>query len=143
MDEIKWIEDGINKLYGAPVWLLVVCLSIVVGYLLKAWKRYPNNFIPHAVVTVSAITNTVLMMPMRQPKQPLGAYILTQLIVGCVVGFCAWTFHRFVLKRVESKFPWVQQAAQESGLDTASPFKSNSDLPNDAAQPKTGDTSRP
>lgn len=120
-DYIKWIQSAADYLQVAPAWFMVVAASIVIGYILKLWKLFPNQLIPVCVVPAAIAIEIALMWPARQ--QPLGSWFVRQGIVGMVLGFAAWVLHRAILHRFEDKFPWLKQAVQDSGFDSTPPFK--------------------
>lgn len=134
---LERIGNEVNSLYGAPVWVLVIALSICLGYLLKIAKWFPNQRIPLVVVPTAIVANLLLMLPFKASSM-VTSWVTRQIIVGLVLGFVAWVFHYTILKRVESYFPWLQGAMQDAGLDSAPPFKV--DGQSDPVLTKTGDT---
>lgn len=138
----QWIGDKINELQGAPVWLIVALLSIILGYMLKIAKWFPNQKIPLVVILVAAAANIALMFPFHNKGDLWIPWSIRQLTIGLAIGFSAWIFHRAVLKRFESKFPWLQSAMHESGFDTEiTPASPDPSLTIPVQEGKTGDTS--
>jgi len=84
------------KLAGAPSGLLVFALCIAIGYVWKATRICPNRFTPLAVMVFGLLAN--LGLNWKQPDR------LRFAIIGLIIGFLAWMFHRLLLKRLEDKF---------------------------------------
>lgn len=88
------------KLAGAPSGLLVFALCIAFGYVWKAIKICPNRFTPLAVMLAGAVLHPALTYAAGQA----GPVWVRSAVVGFIIGFLAWMFHRVLLKRIEDKF---------------------------------------
>ena len=81
------------KLAGAPSGLLVFALCIAAGYAWKSVKLLPNRVIPLVVMLTGAILHPILS----------GGDVARTAVIGFVIGFLAWLFHRLILKRIEDR----------------------------------------
>jgi len=94
---VRWNES----LIGAPAGLLIFILCIACGYVWKMVRVLPNRFIPLVVMLTGALLYPLLMWTKEGPPVPV---IVRNSILGFIVGFAAWLFHRLLLKRIEDKF---------------------------------------
>ena len=85
---IETILDFLGKLYGIPGYLLVVVSCVALGYVLKAWPKFPNAAIPAVSMLWGACFNVLLM-----DGEPNGVshrkWIAQNLLVGVVAGVAA------------------------------------------------------
>jgi type II secretory pathway component PulF len=101
---------SISEIYGwltsAPSYLLVVLACVVLGLVLKAVPRFPNGAIPAVVVLSGGILQCLLA-----GEEPSGTghrvWLIRNLLMGIIMAFVAWVLHRTVIKRFETKFPWL------------------------------------
>lgn len=106
MDSIETILDQLSlflqKLYGLPAYTLVGIACIIIGYLLRFWKAFPNNGIPLVVILFGAIAYPIVADYNNEDsiRVLLGKYIL----FGLLIGFVAWLVHNKFLKPLEDKF---------------------------------------
>lgn len=89
---VQWDKN----LSGAPSGLLVFILCIAVGYVWKVIRVLPNRFIPLLVMLTGAGLHAALQ-PSPNPS------IVRAAVVGFIIGFLAWLFHRLLLKKLEDK----------------------------------------
>ncbi len=104
MDQtVQTLIDYLNKLYGLPAVVLVAMSCIVVGYMLKFVKKFPNDSIPIAVLTWGA-----MFLPLLSDYQPghMRIQIIRNVFVGFIAAFGAWLVHDKILKRLEDKLGW-------------------------------------
>ena len=113
---VQQIQYAVSQLYSLPAAALVGLTCIVVGYLLKRWKTFPNEAIPTVIVLWGAFFCVMLAAPTPQGVT-LGAWRVKNALVGVVVGFAAWGLHYYLLSRLEDKFPWLKSLL--SGADGA------------------------
>ena len=113
----SWVQQAVSavsQLYALPAALLVALSCIVVGYVLKAWQKFPNQAIPTVVVLWAAFLTVVLA-----DVTPAGvghvAWKVRNALVGMVIGFAAWAFHYYLLSKLEDKVPWLAQILQSKG----------------------------
>lgn len=119
--DLDRLVDLLHQLYGLPADLLVGLLCIVVGYVLRLIKSFPNNAIPLCCVILGAV-----FLPIIEEPCPAGttliAWRVRNVIIGMIIGCAAWLFHRLVLKRVEDKFPWLKNLLEpDAPQDTEVP----------------------
>lgn len=104
MDTIETTIDGaiatLNKLYGLPAIALVALSCIVVGYILRCIKRFPNDGIPIAVILWGAA-----FLPLLSDYTPgkFRIWLVRNVFVGLITGFVAWLFHNKILSKIEDK----------------------------------------
>lgn len=111
----KEFTDALGSLYGAPGYVIVFLSTVVFGYVLRAIKRFPNAGIPLAVVLWGAVCN-IMLADVYSPPQSLRLWLTKNLLIGFILGFAAWTFHRAFLKRFEDKLPWMKGMFENSDL---------------------------
>ena len=111
------IFDYLNKLYGMPGYALVAISCIVIGYVLRAIRGFPNSAIPLSCVFWAMVINPILA-----DAPPAGAshrvWYFKCAIIGMIIGFAAWTFHRVVLNRFEDKIPGFKKLMGEDDPPT-------------------------
>lgn len=105
-----------NELMGAPAGVLVVLLSICLGYLLRGIRVFENRFIPLVVVIASTIL-FMLLSPTREAGTPLRIWLTRNFIIGFILGFVAWGLHKLILQHIEDKVPGLKEwiAQDEAG----------------------------
>jgi hypothetical protein len=98
------LAGAVDWLYRAPGWIISAILSIVIGYVLRGIKSFPNGAIPLAIILISSIANMLLA-----GEEPSGMahrrWLALNCTIGAIVGFCAWRFHHSVLRKYECKIP--------------------------------------
>lgn len=105
---IDQVVGLLQKLNGLPAIALVALSCIVVGYVLRCIKRFPNDGIP--VVAILWGAWYAIIADYSNYNIPLRVDIVRNIFIGLVVGFLAWLFHNQVLKRIEDKwFPSTDQ----------------------------------
>ena len=99
-----------NAFYGAPGYVLVAAVCVVIGYILRLNKTFPNAKIPIVCVLAGAILNPLCDAVGDTGKEAFRIWIVRNVLIGVVVGFCAWMFHNLILKRIEEKIPLLGPA---------------------------------
>ena len=121
MNELVKLND---QLMGAPAGVLVIFLSIALGYLLKGISVFQNRFIPLAVV-IASTTLFMLLAPERDAATPLRIWLTRNFIIGFILGFVAWATHKLIFQHVEDKVPglkqWISQDDKESNPPPQTP----------------------
>lgn len=116
---MDWLQQQMDRLSGAPGWVLVGIACLIVGLTLKRIRSFPNSAIPCVVLLVGMLGNSLLAA-----EEPKGithrAWLVRQIIIGLVIGFSAWGFHRIVLKKLAERFPILKPALSE--WDSAPPI---------------------
>jgi hypothetical protein len=105
---MKEVTEIVSSLYTAPAYILVGLSAIVFGYLLRPIKRFPNDGIPVACVLWS-IGFTLATMPQCPTGVGRISWRATNIMIGIIVGFGAWVFHKQILSRIEDKIPWFNK----------------------------------
>lgn len=124
-DVVQWVEQAkywVDQLYHLPNALLVGLSCVVVGYILRRWKSFPNEAIPVVVVLWGAFF-TSFMAPVRPSAANVSAWRVKNALVGFIVGFAAWGLHYYVLSKLEDKFPWLKKLLVGSPDDAISPLQ--------------------
>lgn len=94
--------DYLQKLEGAPAILLVVLSAIVLGYVLRRIKGFPNNGIPVVVVLWGGIIYPLIAD--ANNDLTLRVWLVRNVAIGLIAGFVAWIFHNKILKPYLDKF---------------------------------------
>lgn len=103
MPSLDQIIAWLNRLYGLPAGALVLGTCIVLGYILRFVKRFPNDGIPVAVVLWGAIAMS-LVADSRASSMPLRIWVVRNVLVGMIIGLAAWMAHKIALSRLED---WI------------------------------------
>jgi hypothetical protein len=101
---VQELTKFLGLLYGLPGYVLVCLSCIVVGYIFKLWKNFPNTGIPAICVAWGMIFNP-LIATAPQAGTSVRVWLVTNTLVGMVVGGVAWVIHNTIIKRFESKIP--------------------------------------
>lgn len=101
---IAWAERVNNYLTGAPAGILTIVICIVAGWVLKSWRRFPNEAIPLSVVMVGVVW-FMLMAPAKSNETALRIWLGRNAAIGSGLGLFAWGVHYFVLSRFEDSLP--------------------------------------
>ncbi len=101
--------DAINlvlKSFQSVPTYAVFCSCIVVGYVFRSIKTFPNSAIPAIVVCWGALANTIMSnehghnLTLNQEKFLAG-------MIGMIAGLAAWLVHKKLLKKLETKIPFL------------------------------------
>lgn len=98
------LEKGtelLQQLYGLPAGMLVLISCLVVGYVAKCIRRFPNEAIPVTVILWGAV-----LTPMLQDARnsiPFRVWIIRGILIGLTIGFLAWLLHNKVLAKIEDR----------------------------------------
>lgn len=112
-DPIEHLIQMLNSLYGLPGHILVGISCIVIGYTLRFVRRFPNDALPVVSVLWGAVF-TPLVADVRVTGTPLRLWLVRNILVGMIVGGCAWLFHRYFIKRLEDKLPFIGDALADA-----------------------------
>lgn len=99
---MKDILDFLTNLYSLPVAGLVAILGIVLGYILKFWKKFPNDGIPPVVILACGAAAPLMATPPGNGDS-IRIWAFKNIVVGLAIGLLAWLAHNQVLKRIEDK----------------------------------------
>ncbi len=106
--------DAVHSLYGLPGYALVLLTCIIVGYIMKIMKWFPNEKIP-AVVIAWGIVFNLLSADTRDASVPVRLYIVKNLLIGMIIGFIAWLIHNRWLSRIENSIPLLKNFLPSTG----------------------------
>lgn len=106
MDVIGVCDKYIKLFSTGPNWLIIIVSSLIVGYVLRKIRTFPNGGIPLTVILWGAVFNCLL-----SPEEPNGIghriWIGKNILFGLVWGFLAWMIHKKGLRYLEYKYPWL------------------------------------
>src|SRR5512135_2379766 len=109
MNEIESFLDTVvnllNKINGLPSIAVVFLSCIVVGYVLRFVKRFPNDGIPIAVILWGAAFNPLL----ADLNSDMGwrVWFIKNFLFGLLWGYLAWLVHNKVLSKIEGSIPVI------------------------------------
>lgn len=103
LDSIEQFLSFLDKIQGLSAAALVGLTCIVVGYLMRAIKPFPNEGIPVVVILWGAIGMLFLADP-RATNMPARIWTVRNLFVGLVIGLLSWFAHKLILSRIENWF---------------------------------------
>ena len=133
MDYLNQLLSVLDKIQGMSAVALVCFSCIVVGYILRFIKSFPNDGIPVAVILWGAVAMLVIADP-HPAAVSLRIWTARNFMVGIIVGFIAWMLHKVVLGRIED---YIAKRFAGSGNTTL--FNKQdppADKPVDPPQPK-------
>lgn len=97
------INDIITQIKGLSPELLVGAVVIIIGYVLRSVKKFPNEAIPLCCVLLGAVVYP-LLVPI--PAGVKGAAVHA-VMLGLLIGFLAWIAHDKLISKIEDKIPWL------------------------------------
>jgi len=111
LEDLLGILDKVQGLSGAAL----ICFScIIVGYLLRFIRSFPNDGIPLVVILWGALFNLLLADPYVAGSS-LRVWTVKNFLVGLIYGAIAWGVHYWALSKIEDyiskKFPAVGDTA--------------------------------
>ena len=121
----SWLDraaDQLDKLAGLPSTMLVLITCLGIGWLLKAWKKFPNAAIPVVVILWSIVFNFCTMRQNVEAR-PVLEWRARNVMIGFAIGLVAWGLHYWVLYRLEN-IPWLNRIlnGKNSDADTSAPL---------------------
>jgi hypothetical protein len=130
METLNELLKKLDAVQGLTAVSLVLFSCIIVGYVLRFIKRFPNDGIPVAVILWGALAMLVLADP-RASTMPARVWTMRNLCIGLVIGMIAWLSHKIILAKIEdfilSKFPGASNTSffskpDQSGQDPKPPL---------------------
>lgn len=115
----------VKSLHSTPTYA-VFASCIVVGYVLRSIKTFPNHAIPTLVVVWGAMANAILSNE-HGPSLTIGQEKFLAGLIGMVIGFLAWLFHRKLLKKLEKKIPWMAGLLESDDSNPVNKFDRSKD----------------
>lgn len=94
---LETITDYLQKLEGAPAVVLVCLSGLVLGFILKRLKNFPNNGIPICVILWGGIVYPLIAD--ANNDLTLRVWLIRNLMIGVITGFLTWLLHNKILKR--------------------------------------------
>lgn len=132
---MEWLDtylteasDLLGKLYGIPGGVLVLISCLVIGYVLRVIRRFPNSAIPLVVILWGPVFNMLIADP-KADTFPLRLWLVKNFLVGVVLGGVAWTIHNKALKKLEEKLPFLKGWLVPGSTDTNPRAFVKSDFP--------------
>jgi len=108
IDYLNSLLSALDKIQGLSAAALICFGCIVLGYILRFIKKFPNDGIPVAVILFGSAMMLFLADP-RPTAMPARIWSVRNLLVGAIIGFVAWMLHKVVLSKIEEyiakKFP--------------------------------------
>lgn len=113
-DYLNNLLQILDKVQGMSAAALVCVSCIVVGYVLRFIKKFPNDGIPVVVILWGAVAMLFIADP-HPPATTMRVWTVRNFLVGLTIGLIAWMLHKFVLSWVEDylakKFPSASNTA--------------------------------
>ena len=105
-ETLEYLEHFLNGIRTNNTFMILVfCWCF--GFLLKKWRKFPNDLIPVFVIPIGAFIS-VIMDNHHTPELSLTQERIGNTIVGLVISTGAWVSHRLVWKNL-SKIPVIGQ----------------------------------
>lgn len=105
------VTGMLQKLDGLPATGLTILSCIVIGYVLRFIKKFPNDGIPVVVILWAGVFYP--MIADDNNDITLRVWLVRNALIGLVIGFVAWIIHKQVLSRLEDKFGLFQGPVKE------------------------------
>lgn len=109
---LETLKESAATLTNAPLIVAVGIGLLAFGWLLKLIPKFPNDWIPAAVVACGGIAG-YFVVPMQGPADwafqvanPEAADVIRRIGVGLAVGVAVFLAHKFGVKRLEK---WIQK----------------------------------
>ena len=100
-NSLDQITHSLQSLAGAPASTLIIIGCIILGFVLKRIKIFPNDAIPVVVVLTGAVLYPLIADDRND--LPLRVWIIRNALLGLAHGFAAWLIHNQVLSRIMPK----------------------------------------
>lgn len=107
---IGTLNGLLSKLWGLPYLSTVFILCFVVGLFLRNSQRFPNDAIPFVVIVCGGVFAPLLADP-RADTLPLRIWVAKNVVLGVIIGIVTWVSHRYALKPIARKVPWLSWLA--------------------------------
>lgn len=100
------LNGMLSQLWGLPYLTVVFILCFSFGLVLKYSKWFPDEAIPFAVIVLGGVFAPLLADP-RADTLPLRIWVAKNIVVGMIVGMGTWAAHKFLVKPLAERFPWL------------------------------------
>jgi len=97
--------DSLDKILTLSNSAMVFGGCLVLGYVFRFIKKFPNDAIPIIVILNGAILMT-LLADKREPVVTAHVWATRHMVAGAIIGFVAWMAHNTVISRIED---WLSQ----------------------------------
>lgn len=104
----------LSKLWGLPYLSTVFVLCFVVGVFLRNNRHFPNDAIPFIVIVCGGVFAPLLADP-RADALPLRIWVAKNIVLGVIIGIVTWVSHKYALKPIARKIPWLSWLAPANG----------------------------
>lgn len=108
---VETIKASASTLTNAPLIVAVAIGLMAFGWLLKLLPKFPNEWIPSAVIVCGGVVG-YFVVPMQGPadwafnvSDPAAADKIRRVSVGLAVGVAVFLTHKFAVRRLEK---WIQ-----------------------------------
>lgn len=128
LDKLNDVLSILDRIQGLPAAALVLFGCIVIGYVLRFIKAFPNNAIPVVVILSGSVLMLILADP-RATAMPARIWTMRNLLVGLIIGFAAWMLHYYALAKIED---WI---GSKFNLGNTDFFRKSDVKPNDTPKP--------
>lgn len=101
------IEQSIallNSVYGLPGHVLVGLTCVILGYMLRFYRKFPNDAIPLVCILWGMVFNP-LLADERVAGSSMRLWLVRNVLTGFVTGAVAWAIHAKIIKRFEERIP--------------------------------------
>ena len=106
---LEQVTALLSRVYGLPSALFVIAGCIIGGYLLRFWKRFPNDAIPVCVTLLGAVLFPIIAD--LNNEMPWRTWFVRNVIFGLVLGFVAWVLHKTAISKLEEKLGFGKTTA--------------------------------
>ena len=113
LDSIDNLLHGLDAIQGLNAVGLVCFSCIILGYILRFIKKFPNDGIPVAVI----LWGGFLMMFLADGKptpMPERVWVVRNACIGLIIGFIAWMLHYWALSWIEEKLQSIFPQTKET-----------------------------
>ena len=113
--QTQWTEFQtiVAALFTAPYWLLAMLAALISGYVIRYLQRLPfvakyapTDAIPLICIFVCS-SLTMYLATAAPANMPAGKWRATNLIIGAALGLAVTIAHKFIIKKIEDKFPSI------------------------------------
>ena len=113
IDQISVCLKGAQSLQS---WQWAAIFTLIFGYLCRKMPErwLPNEAIPWMCIVVGALTTMYFAPPAPDDAYLVKVWRGVNMGIGIIVGFLVWLLHRFILKKIEDKFPWLKDVFDSS-----------------------------
>lgn len=112
MNEIERVSEWLSKLYGLPGYACVLVFCVILGYILKSSKRFPNDGIPLVLFLAGMIFNSLIADPLADSLS-LRVWLVKNAVIGGIIGGMAWVAHYQWIKRFKSRMSDTELSYKE------------------------------